>query len=210
MGKARTFVVAGATGRQGSATARHLINSRNRVIGITHTPTKAPRLESMGVIPLVADLRDSSTLMLHLKEIDGFFLVTDPFAKSKETGDIDDWVADELRQGEQALEAAWDAKVPHVVLGSVSLAAQAKGLAIHKTKIKIEKHAREFGLSYTALRPPFFMEDWVPNSGFPTPWTENGRFEASVKSDTPIPHIATDDVGRIAAWSFDHPDESRA
>ena len=26
--------------------------------------------------------------------------------------------------------------------------------------------------------------------------------------DTPVPHIATDDIGQIAAWSFAHPDQS--
>ncbi len=152
-------------------------------------------------------------MISHFGDIDGFFLVTDPFARRKETGNVDIWVEDELRQGLQALDAAKTAKVPHVVhcsvthMGSDDVLEQ-YGLRIHKTKISIERRARELGLSYTALRPPFFMDDWIPNPIFPEPWLENGRLEASVKSDTPIPHIATDDIGRVAAWAFEHPRES--
>ena len=210
----KTFVVAGATGRQGSATARHLINAGHRVIGITHSPSKVPRIESMGGAPLIADLRDSAKLIGNLKGVDGFFLVTDPFSRIKETDDVDVWVKDEVLQGEQALDAARKANVPQVVLGSVSHVGSDEGLRkygllIHKTKLEVEKRANELGLSYTSLRPPFFLDDWIPSSVFPTPsWMESGRLEAAVRADTPIPHIATDDIGRIAAWSFDHPHES--
>jgi uncharacterized protein YbjT (DUF2867 family) len=211
--KSKTFVVAGATGRQGGATARHLIKSGNKVIGITHTPSKVQKLESIGVIPLVADLRDATKLIPHLKGVDGFYLVTTPFDRTKETNDINEWVKDEVLQGQQALEAAHKTDVPHVVFSSVTHvgsdeALEKYGLSIHKTKIPIEKHARELGLFFTSLRPPFFMDDWVPNMMAWNRWVKEGIFAASVKSDTPIPAIATDNIGRIAAWTFDHPNES--
>jgi uncharacterized protein YbjT (DUF2867 family) len=213
MNKARIFVVAGATGRVGGAAAKHLRVAGHKVVGITHNTSKVQKLESMGVVPLVADLRDPSTLIAHLREIDGFFLVTDPFARRKETDDVDVWVEDEVRQGEQALEAAKAAGVPHVVQCSVThlgsdAALEKYGLPVHKTKMTIERHARELGLAHTALRPPWFMDDWIPNPIFPTPWLESGRIEMSLKADTPLPQIATDDIGRIAAWAFNHPDES--
>jgi len=81
--KARTFVVAGATGRVGGATARHLKKAGHNVVGITHNPSNVQKLESTGVIPLVADLRDPPTLIPHLRGIDGFFLVTDSFPGAK-------------------------------------------------------------------------------------------------------------------------------
>ena len=38
---------------------------------------------------------------------------------------------------------------------------------------------------------------------------ETGRIdEWPLKADTPLPHIATDDIGRNVAWSFAHPDQS--
>jgi uncharacterized protein YbjT (DUF2867 family) len=160
---------------------------------------------------LVADLRDPATFEPRLKGVDGFFIVTDPFSARAETDEWDSpgWVKDEFRQGEGALRAAHEAKVPHVVLASVTVAALEQGLRFHESKIPIEKEARKLGLACTILRPPFFMEGWFWSALDKSlvRW-ETGRLEWRVKANTPIPHIATDDIGRAAAWSFDHPDQS--
>lgn len=210
MASSKTFVVAGATGWQGGATARHLKKAGHRVLGVTHTRSKTTKLEDMGIEPVVADLRDSATLIPHLKGADGFYLVTDPFATRGETQEVASWVEDEIRQGREALRAAHSAGIPHVVLSSVTILALEQGLRIHKSKIPIEKEAGELGLACTILRPPFFMDGWIWRAYDKSPqeWLQSGRIQWSVKPDTPIPHIATDDIGRVAAWSFDHPDRS--
>jgi uncharacterized protein YbjT (DUF2867 family) len=213
MAPRKTYVVAGATGWQGGATARHLKKEGHRVIGITHTRAKAPKLEAMGIEPLVADLRDAATLVPHLRGVDGLFLVTDPFARRAETKLEADWVADEVRQGREALSAARGAEVPHVVLSSVTVAALDHGYPIHKSKIPIEREAKDLGLTCTTLRPPWFMDDWVFDvvEKTPVPFPETGQMgfpSGGMKADTPLPHIATDDLGRVAAWAFDHPDQS--
>lgn len=202
------------TGWQGAAAARHLQRAGHRVIGITHTPSKAPKLELAGIEALVADLRDPATLEPRLKGVDGFFIVTDPFAEQLETDEWDSpaWAEGEIRQGRGAIRAAHASKVPHVVLASVSIWAQEKGFRFHKGKALIEREARELGLACTILRPPAFMEGWIWTShkrGKPLEdWVRTGRIEWPFKSDTPIPHIATDDIGRVTAWSFAHPDRS--
>jgi uncharacterized protein YbjT (DUF2867 family) len=97
-----------------------------------------------------------------------------------------------------------------VVLASVTIWAQERGFGFHKSKIPIEREARELGLACTILRPPGFMEGWIWSAMDKSveDWMKTGRIEWNVKSDTPIPHIATDDIGRVAAWSFAHPDQS--
>ncbi len=75
MDKAKTFIVAGATGRQGGANARHLLKAGKRVVGITHSASEVQRLESMGVVPLVADTPEMSQPMpallhLYLEDVD--------------------------------------------------------------------------------------------------------------------------------------------
>ncbi|MFZ1023291.1 MAG: NmrA family NAD(P)-binding protein [Thermoplasmata archaeon] len=206
----KTYVVAGATGWQGGATARHLKKAGHRVIGITHTPEKARTLERLGVEPLIADLRDSEKLIPHLKGVDGFFLVTDPTARLGSSQDFSVEVQDEIQQGTEALRAARIAGVHHVVLSTALLAALEHGHPLHKTKNSIEKEARDLGVDLTVLRPANFMEGLIWSSVTKTPeaWLETGRFEWPVKQNTPIPLIATDDVGRVATWSFDHPDRS--
>jgi uncharacterized protein YbjT (DUF2867 family) len=206
----KTFVVAGATGRQGGATARHLKAAGHRVVGITHSPEKASKLEGMGIEPRVADLRDPATLVRTLTGVDGFFIVTDPFSTRHQSKDVAAWVNDEIRQGHGALEAALMAKVPHVVLASVATAAQEQGLPVHKSKTTIESRAKELETACTILRPSFFMDTWIWRAfdGSPQEWLATRRIEWAVKPDTIIPHVATDDIGRVAAWSFDHPSES--
>lgn len=183
------------------------------MIGITHTPSKVAKVKDLGIEAAVADLRDAAALIPHLIGADGFYLVTDPFARHVETQDEAVWVEDEVRQGREALRAARKAEVPHVVLSSVTIAALEHGYPIHKTKISIEKEAEELGLACTILRPPWFMEDWVLGvvTKTPTPFPESGQMgfpSGGMKADTPLPHIATYDIGRAAAWAFEHFDRS--
>lgn len=212
---AKSYVVAGATGRQGGATARHLRKLGHRVVGITHTPANVPQLAAMGVEPLLVDLRDSDVLAPHLVGVDGFFAVTDPFAKLASSEDVAVWTEDEVRQGRASLRAAERARVPHVVLGSVATAAQERGAPVHRTKLAIEREARELRVPLTILRPPFYMGSWAPGQdaltrrdSFYPKWSAAGRIELPVPPDTPIPHMDPDDIGKVAAWSFAHPELS--
>ena len=96
-----------------------------------------------------------------LKGADGFFIVTDPFSAKLENRRVGfphvGAGRNSSRRG-RLFRAAKAAKVPHVILGSVSILALEKGLGVHKSKISIERQARELGLNCTILRPPFFME----------------------------------------------------
>lgn len=208
MASRKTYVVAGATGSQGGATARHLKASGHRVIGITHTPSKAARLESEGIEPLVSDLRDPTTLVPNLKGVDGLFVVTVP---SSDGAGSFDWAAfeeNEIRQGEGALRAADAAHVPHVVLSTVASACQSPGVSVWKSKTAIEAVAEQLGVPRTILRPPFFMGSWLPGGAFFPRAMSTGVMELPVGPDTAIPHIEVDDVGRVAAWAFSHPEQS--
>lgn len=208
MVETKTFVVSGVTGRQGGASARHLLAAGHRVKGLTHTPSKVERIARMGAEPIVADLRDPSSLISHLKGVDGFHIVTDPFARSKETDDWGVWVEDEIRQGVAALRAAQSASVPHVILGSVAQIAQMRGIPLHATKAVVESFARRWNLPHTITRPPFFLDDWVQPENWGLDWRESGVIKAAVPADAPLPQIATDDIGRVVAWAFNHPDRS--
>ena len=204
----KTYVVAGATGSQGGATARHLKEGGHRVIGITHSPSKAARLEGEGIEPLVADLRDPATLIPRLKGVDGLFVVTVPSGDGAGTFDWAAFEKNEIRQGEGALRAAEAARVPHVVLSTVASACQSPGVSVWKSKTTIEETAQRLGVPRTTLRPPFFMSSWLPGGAFFARAMTTGVMELPVAPETAIPHIEVDDVGRAAAWAFAHPEES--
>ncbi len=114
----------------------------------------------MGIEPFLVQ---PSLLESKLKYADGFYIATDPFSASSTSKkwDSPSWALDDIRQGENALRAARSANIPHVVLGSVSILALEKGFGVHKYKLVIETRAKELGLPYTILRPPFFMEGWI-------------------------------------------------
>ena len=207
MSETKTFLISGVTGRQGGASARHLLRAGHRVKGLTHTPTNKERIRRMGCEPVVADLRDPSSLVPGLKGVEGFHVVTDFHAPRKETEDLRAWVEDEIRQGWGALQAARDARVPHTVLGSVALGG-ATGLPFHATKSVLESLVRFWKLPCTITRPPYFMDDWPNPEPWGRDWKKSGLIRQAVPPDTPVPHIATDDVGRAVAWAFDHPEKS--
>ncbi len=54
----------------------------------------------------------------------------------------------------------------------------------------------------------FFLDDWISPEAWGRDWRESGVIRQAVKPDTLIPHVATDDVGRVAAWAFEHPEKS--
>lgn len=207
MGETRTFLISGVTGRQGGASARHLLRAGHRVKGLTHTPSNVERIRRMGCDPIVADLRDPSSLIPNLKGVDGFHVVTDFHGPRQETDDLRAWVEDEIRQGWGALQAASEAQVPHTVLGSVTLGGST-GLPFHATKTVLESLLRYWKLPCSITRPPFFMDDWPNPEQWGLDWKESGIIRQAVAGDTPVPHIATDDIGRVVAWAFDHPEES--
>ena len=202
-----TYFVSGVTGKQGGAAARHLLAQGYAVKGLTRDPTKTAQLERMGVKPIVGDLREPDTFVRHLKGVAGFYIVTTPFARVAETPHSEAWAEDEVRQQRGALDAADSARVPHVILGSVGLADQERGVAIHSCKLVGERRARELGLRVTILRPSNFMENWT-DPGLLATFRETGLWQLPLKPDTPMPHIATDDIGRIVLWAFQHPGQS--
>ena len=54
----------------------------------------------------------------------------------------------------------------------------------------------------------FFLDDWISPEAWGVDWRESGVIRQTVKPDTPIPHVATDDICREAARVFEHPEKS--
>ena len=76
---ARPIVVAGATGKQGGAVARHLLAGGHRVRALTRDPSKPPAraLADAGAEVVRADLEDPGSLDAALEGSAGLFSVQD-------------------------------------------------------------------------------------------------------------------------------------
>lgn len=186
------ILVTGATGRQGSAAARHLLAAGWPVRTITRDTNKpvAQTLRQMGAEVVQGDNNDPTSLEAAMRNVYGVFSI--------QFADYDD----EVRQGKNVADAASNAGVEHFVYTSVGGAEEQSHLR-KLGKWEIEQHIRAIGLPATILRPEWFMEDIVgPRFGVP-----QGTLATAIKPDVAVQLIAVNDIGAFVALAFDHPDE---
>lgn len=152
-GDKRTVLVLGATGNQGGAVVRSLLNDGNYTIkAVTRNPQSADakQLQSQGVQLLQCDMNKVSLdeLAKQFAGVYGVFSV-----QTKESHD------NEIAQGKKVAGAAAQAGVQHLVYSSVANIEQTQSVPHCQTKQQIEDYIRTLSdkLSYTILRPAFFM-----------------------------------------------------
>ncbi len=152
MPKPLTVLVSGATGQQGGAVARLLLEKGHRVRALTRRPGSpaAESLRSLGAEIVQGDLEDGVSVQRAADGADGFFLVTTPFEKGAEA---------EVRGGRRAAEAAKVAAVKHLVYSSAAGADRATGVAHFESKREVERHLVKLKLPHTIVAPVFFMEN---------------------------------------------------
>ncbi|MFI6515272.1 NmrA/HSCARG family protein [Spirillospora sp. NPDC050679] len=194
----RTALVTGATGNQGGATARALIERGWTVRALVRTPGSpaAQNLRALGIELVQGDLNDAASLREAMAGAYGVFSVQ-PLAYEPET------LAAEVRQGKAVADAAAASGVRHLVYSSVGGAERGTGIDHFDSKAEIEAHIRALGLPATILRPVFFMDNLLHYAD-----AEGERvMELPVLPDRPMQMIATPDIGRIAAAVLDGPAE---
>jgi uncharacterized protein YbjT (DUF2867 family) len=196
-GNDRVVVVTGVTGRQGGAVARHLLAGGWRVRGVTRSPASqaAQEVAGLGVELARADMADRNGMMAVCEGARGVFSVQNPMVSGEQ---------EELAQGRTVVDAAADAGVAHFVYGSAGPGTPGTGVAAWDTKLEIAEYARTCGLPLTVLRPMAFMELMTDKDLYPAvaAW---GLMPRLVGVDRPIPWLAADDVGAIAARAFADP-----
>jgi uncharacterized protein YbjT (DUF2867 family) len=192
----RLILVTGATGKQGGATARHLLQRGYGVRALTRDPEQpaARDLAQQGADVAQGDMDDRASLDRALEGAYGAYSVQNFW----ETG-----YDREVEQGVRVADAAQAAGVEHLVYSSVGSAHRNTGLSHFESKWQIENHIRGSGLPYTILRPVWFMENW---EGFRS-YVLAGTLALPLDPDTNFQQIAVDDVGAYAALAFDDRDE---
>jgi len=193
----KVILVAGATGQQGGATARHLLANGWQVRALTRDPNKpaAQALAQAGAEVVTGDNEDRASLDAALQGVYGVFAVQ-PF-----------WgigVEGEARQGKLIAEAAKAANVQHFVYTSVGGAERNTGIPHFESKWQVEQHIRSLDLPATILRPVAFMDNYNWNRAA----ILNGTFFGlGLRPDKAQQIIAVDDIGTIAAVAFERPEE---
>lgn len=194
----RVIVVTGATGRQGSAVTRALLQTGWRVRALTRNPNsqKAQALSALGAEVVKGDMNDRPSLQAAFQGAYGVYSVQNPMLSNVET---------EIRQGKLVADVAREVNVHHLVYGSAGIG-KPTGIGSWDSKLEVEAHMNTLGIPLTILRPTAFMDLMTDKGYYPavSTWHLMPKFMGAAR---PVGWISTHDVGIIAAKVFASPDQ---
>lgn len=191
------YVVAGVTGKVGSATASSLLDAGRDVRVLVRRQADAEPWRARGAEVSVVSLEERGPLSEALQGCAGFFALL-PFDLT-----VDDFegLADHLVTS--IAGAVADAGVPHVVMlssGGADLAEETGPIAsLHR----LERALGETGTTLTALRSGHFQEKFHDVIDIVRESAVYPVFASS--ADVPLPVTATADLGVIAAEALQSP-----
>jgi uncharacterized protein YbjT (DUF2867 family) len=190
MSDSLSVLVTGATGQQGGALARVLLDKGHRVRAFVRRPDspEAKELERLGAELTEGNFEEPSTIEGAARGVDAVFVVATPFEAGTEA---------EVRHGIAAADAAKAAGVGHLVYSSVANADRDTGIPHFDSKREVEEHIERLGVPYTIVAPVYFMENLL------APWTlpelKGGRFPMALSSSRPLQQIALSDIAAFTA-----------
>ncbi|MGU3500791.1 NmrA/HSCARG family protein [Mycobacterium sp. C31M] len=192
------FAVLGATGAQGGAVVRALLERGATVRGITRRTDSpaAQRLASAGVEVVAADLSDEAAVARAFAGVTGAYALTTPFEDGPDA---------EVAQGRTILDAALAAQVPHLVFSSVADADQHTGIPHFDSKAEVEAALAASGLSYTIVGPTYFYDNML--GGLDD--IKAGVFDLPLPADVALQQLSRRDLGRFVAAVLTDPDPVR-
>jgi len=185
-----SVLVSGATGQQGGALARALLERGHSVRAFVRRPDspEAKDLERLGAELARGAFDEPSSIEAAARGMDALFVVATPFEDGTEA---------ETRHGVAAANAAKVAGVEHLVYSSVADADKDTGIPHFDSKREVEKHIGGLGIPYTIVAPVYFMDNLF------APWTvpqlKEGRLPMALPSSRPLQQIALSDIAAFTA-----------
>jgi len=196
-GNQKTIFVTGATGRQGGAVARSLLNSGFNVKALVRNPASANAqiLDHLGAEIIEGDLNNPASFSNHIKTADGIFCVLT----------FKNGTALEIKQGFTLANLAKQYNINHFVYSSVIAADLHTGISHWESKYRIENHIKEIGLPYTIIRPTSLYENFL------IPQVKKrilkGNFPSPIDKEKVQQFISAKDIGEISAAIFKNKDK---
>ncbi|AYF75260.1 NmrA/HSCARG family protein [Nocardia yunnanensis] len=198
-------LVIGATGRQGGATARALLDKGWPVRAFVRDPDApaAQRLRAAGAELVTGDLDDEGSLRAAMDGVYGLFLMLTMMEGVHITRDA---IAAEEHRGRTVAEVAAKSGISHLVYSSLRGVGSGSGIEYYDAKEHIEDHIRALDLPATMLRPVSFMDNFATYNR-PTRDGDHLVLALAVPPQQPMPLIAISDIGRYAAVVFEQPEK---
>jgi uncharacterized protein YbjT (DUF2867 family) len=197
----KIIVVAGATGNQGGAVARHLLAGGWKVRAMTRNPASsaAKALAALGAEVVAADLDRPDSIATALRGAYGVFSVQNYYEKGV-------GYEGEIRQGRTLAEAAQQVGICHFVQSTMAKGRDAEHVEHFRSKIMIERLIGEFALPASFIGTVWFMDNLLDK-------TKGGEMSfpvlaGTLGSERPFESLYADDIGKAALRMFAEPDRS--
>ncbi|MGE5261770.1 MAG: SDR family oxidoreductase [Acidobacteriota bacterium] len=198
------LLVAGATGFLGAEICRRLVANQQPVralVRATSSPEKTNALKALGAELVVGDLCDPASLKAACQGISTVISTVSsmPFSYQPCKNDIQTVDLD----GEvNLIAAAKAAGVQHFIYTSFSGNLDLD-FPLRNAKRTVEQHLKASGMTYTILRPGYFMEVWLtPAVGFDA---ANAKAQVYGTGDQSISWIPLQDVAAFAVSCVKNP-----
>jgi uncharacterized protein YbjT (DUF2867 family) len=199
MNDSHLILVVGATGKQGGAVTRHLLNNGFKVKALTRNAESpaAKRLVEQGAEVVVGNLDDRDSLYQAVVGVTGVFSVQNYWEKGV-------GYEGEIRQGKNLADVAKASGVRHFVQSTMADGCTFPQQLEHfKSKAEVEQYITAIQLPYTFLGTVTFMDNLL-DAAFGGEWTFP-FISGVMKPEIPYHMLAVDDVGGIAAAVFANP-----
>lgn len=195
---AGVIAVTGATGLQGGAVTRALLQAGWHVRALTRDPRskKARALAALGAHVMRVDMDEPPSLERAFDGVTGVFNVQNHHISGYEG---------EVRQAKNVTDVATRLAVPHVVYGAAGIGTKGTGIGSWETKVDIAAYMRAQDLPVTVLRPMAFMELMTESKFFPAASTWH-VMPKTMGSTRPVGWLAVDDLAAVALTVFTDPD----
>lgn len=115
--------------------------------------------------------------------------------------------AKEVECGKTTIDACRTQGIAHFVYVSVCCSDKKTGVPHFDAKCEVEEYLKKSGLSYTILRPTWYMENFISKRYLPS--IEKGTLCLPLRPDRTLELISAADVGRVVAEACTVPDKFR-
>lgn len=189
-------LVYGATGAQGNAVTRHLLQRGRAVLALARNEQEAAQLRQQGAEVVIGDFENNESLKRASEGAQRAFLVIPQGLDTKTV----------RLYGRRAVEAAKETGVELLVFNtSTRIPQEVTDVDAFEEKRELEGYLRESGVPFVSLRPTFYM------GNFSGPWTKPGIVNDGVVA-YPIPKdlkaswISWEDMAELVVEALERPD----
>jgi uncharacterized protein YbjT (DUF2867 family) len=188
------YVITGATGHTGSVAAEKLLAAGEKVRVIGRDAKKMERFTRKGAEAVLADMNDAAALGKAFAGATAVYAIMPPYLTAPDVRAHQERVTDSLAA------ALRNSGVTYTVVLSSTGADKSQGVGpvvgLHSLETKLGAIDK---LNVLSLRCGYFMENLLPQVGV---IQSMGFLAGPVRADVPLPMIATNDIGDVAAESL--------